>query len=168
MAPLKGNGRKKKGAKQSSSAGSPVLDKPLRLKDLYQSVDKVGGKEQHDEESSGDKAIFSWERVPPAPPSPPGPPTPPAVEQSPPRRPSSRRMSTTPPLFEPPSAPPSTPPSVYQSVPPSAPPSSPPSTLPSVHQSVPPSAPPPAPPPLHGKFGCRKRGGRKRRLKKRY
>ncbi|XP_053120663.1 uncharacterized protein LOC128331346 [Hemicordylus capensis] len=44
---------------ESSSAGSPVLGKPLRLKE---SVDKVGGKKQHDEDSSGDKAIFSRER----------------------------------------------------------------------------------------------------------
>ncbi|XP_053116125.1 uncharacterized protein LOC128329273 isoform X4 [Hemicordylus capensis] len=158
-------GRKKKGAEQSSSAGSSVLDKPLWLKDMYQPLDEVRKKsmvdKMHDEESSEDEDIFSWARVPGAPP---GPPSPSPVEQPPARRPSSRKMSQMtapsparkpssktlsahPSLFAPQSAPPSVPPSIpmYMSpyVPPSATPSIhpyvPPSVSPSIHQSVPPS-----------------------------
>ncbi|XP_053118424.1 uncharacterized protein LOC128330119 isoform X2 [Hemicordylus capensis] len=158
-------GRKKKGAEQSSSAGSSVLDKPLWLKDMYQPLDEVRKKsmvdKMHDEESSEDEDIFSWARVPGAPR---GPPSPSPVEQPPSRRPSSRKMSQMtapsparkpssktlsahPSLFAPQSAPPSVPPSMpmYMSpyVPPSATPSIhpyvPPSVSPSIHQSVPPS-----------------------------
>ncbi|XP_053118426.1 leucine-rich repeat-containing protein 37A-like isoform X3 [Hemicordylus capensis] len=86
-------GRKKKGAEQSSSAGSSVLDKPLWLKDMYQPLDEVRKKsmvdKMHDEESSEDEDIFSWARVPGAPR---GPPSPSPVEQPPSRRPSSRKI----------------------------------------------------------------------------
>ncbi|XP_053122219.1 uncharacterized protein LOC128332034 isoform X2 [Hemicordylus capensis] len=168
-------GRKKKGAEQSSSAGSSVLDKPLWLKDMYQPLDEVRKKsmvdKMHDEESSEDEDIFSWARVPGAPP---GPPSPSPVEQPPSRRPSSRKMSQMtapsparkpssktlsahPSLFAPQSAPPSVPPSMpmYMSpyVPPSATPSVhpyvPPSVSPSIHQSVPPSEYQSVPPSVH-------------------